>query len=80
MEFTNNLKRDIDYLQTRIVPCYESDNVLLIFDNQAELLKYKRKHQYMTPNQLLITIDNLHNTAGLRYKRFHFMTDDEVEE
>lgn len=80
MEFTNNLKRDIDYLQTRIVPCYESDNILLIFDNQAELLKYKRKHNYMTPNKILIAIDNLHNINGLKYKQFHFMTDDEMGE
>lgn len=39
MEINNATKAMINKLQYRIVPCYESDNILLIFDNQAELLK-----------------------------------------
>ena len=39
MEINNATKAMINKLQYRIVPCSESDNILLIFDNQAELLK-----------------------------------------
>ena len=38
----DELKIAINKLQLRIVSSYESDNVLLIFDNEAELLKYRR--------------------------------------
>lgn len=78
----DNLKKAIDRLQLGIVPCYESDNVLCIFDNEAELLKYRRKNKYMCPNQLLITIEELYLTTrldGMRYKRFHFMRNEEID-
>ncbi len=73
----DNLKNIINLLQIRIVPSYESDNILLIFDNYAELLKYKRKHKYMCPNEILMSIENLEQKPteldGMRYKRYHFM-------
>lgn len=71
-----NLKQMLNKLQNYIVSELESDNVLLIFDNEAELLKYKRKHEYMCPNKLLTTIDNLlysHFLDGLRFKRYCFV-------
>lgn len=80
MILTDDVKRAIDALQTRIVPCYKSDNVLLIFDSKYDLEEYKRKHKYMTPDQILITISNLKNTAGLKFKRFHFVTEEELQE
>lgn len=63
-------------LDTHIVSELISDNVLLIFNNYAELLKYRRKNKYMTPDQIFITIDDLYNSNkldGLRYKRYVFM-------
>nr|DAP38458.1 MAG TPA: hypothetical protein [Caudoviricetes sp.] len=80
MRLTDNLKRAIDELQTRTVPCYESDYILLIFDNKTVLNKYKIKHKYRAPNKILITLEDLKNLAGLKFKRFHFVTDDEVYE
>ena len=83
MILNNNLKMAINRLQVCIVPCYESDNILLIFDNEKKLLKYKKTHEYMCPDQILITIEDLwYNRAvldGLRYKRYHFMIDEEVQ-
>lgn len=78
----DNLKIALDNIQTRIVLSTISDNILLIFDNQAELLKYRRKKKYMCPNEILITIDSLCNDKNIlvdmRYKRFHFMRDEEI--
>lgn len=83
MKINNELKTAINKLQLPLVSETESDNILLIFDNQAELLKYKRKHKYMCPNELLITLDDLcyksHTLDGLRYKQYYFMTDEEVK-
>lgn len=80
----DELKIAIDKLQNHIVQSYESDNVLLIFDNQAELLKYKRAHKYMCPNQILITIEGLcykqNVLDGLRYKRYHFIRNEEISQ
>ena len=55
---------------------YESDNILLIFDNKAELLKYKRSKKYMCPNEILKTIDELceiNTLTGIRYKQYYFV-------
>lgn len=79
---SDNVKIAIDVLQTHIVQCYESDNVLLIFDNQAELLRYKRKKRYMCPNEILITLQDLldsNKIDGLRFKRFTFVRDCESD-
>lgn len=80
MKLDNNLKNAINVLQNYLVQSYESDYVLLIFDNQAELLKYKRKKNYMCPNEILRTIDELCNYKyfdGLRFKRYFFMMGDD---
>lgn len=69
-------KTIINKLQYHIVPCTESDNILLIFDNKAELLKYKRNKKYMCPNEILKTMDELFKTnalVGIRYKRYYFV-------
>ncbi len=83
MKIEDELKIAIDKLQLGVVSSYESDNVLLIFDNEAELLKYKRKHKYMCPDQILISIQDLCYKptvlVGLRYKRYHFIRDGEVK-
>ena len=76
MEINNAIKAMINKLQCHIVPSYESDNILLIFDNQAELLKYKRSKKYMCPNEILKTIDELceiNTVTGIRYKRYYFV-------
>ncbi len=73
----DELKIAMNKLQLRIVSELKSDNVLLIFDNQAELLKYKRAHKYMCPNEILITIEDLCYKRtilnDLRYKRYCFV-------
>lgn len=72
----NILKQAINMLQNHLAKSYESDNVLLIFDNQAELLKYSRQHKYKTPDQILITIEELcysYKLDGLRFKRYVFV-------
>ena len=76
MIINNATKTMINRLQYRIVPCYESDNILLIFDNKAELLKYKRSKKYMCPNEILKTVDELYEINaldGIRYKRYYFV-------
>lgn len=72
----NATKTMINKLQCHLVPCYESDNILLIFYNKAELLKYKRSKKYICPNEILKTIDELNETNkldGIRYKQYYFM-------
>ncbi len=76
MIIDNATKTMMNKLQHHIVPCYESDNILLIFDNKAELLKYKRSKKYMCPNEILKTIDELRETNTLdaiRYKQYYFV-------
>lgn len=76
MKLDEKTKLIINELQCYIVQCYESDNVLLIFDNQAELLKYKRSKKYMCPNEILKTMDELcipGVLTGIRYKQYYFM-------
>lgn len=75
MKINNELKASINKLQLHLVSETESDNVLIIFDNETELLKYRRAHKYMCPDQILITIEELYLTNrldGLRYKRYIF--------
>ena len=55
---------------------YERDNIHLIFDNKAEVLKYKRSKKYMCPNEILKTIDELceiNTLTGIRYKQYYFV-------
>ena len=76
MIINNATKTMINKLQYRIVSCYESDNILLIFDNKAELLKYKRSKKYMCPNEILKTVDELYEINaldGIRYKQYYFV-------
>lgn len=71
---TDELKQLLNILQNHIVS--ENDYVLLIFDNKAELLKYKRKNKYICTNQLLVTINDLiysNFLDGTRFKRYHFV-------
>lgn len=72
----DTIKTIINELQYHIVPCTESDNILLIFDNKAELLKYKRTKKYICPNEILKTQNELLETnalVGIRYKRYYFV-------
>ncbi len=82
MRFDDEIKNIIDILQTKAVSELESDNVLLIFDYSCERELYKRNHKYLAPDQLLFTLEELlckNKLDGLRYKRFHFVTDEEIE-
>lgn len=76
MIIDDTTKTIINKLQYRIVSCYESDNILLIFDNKAELLKYKKNKKYMCPNEILKTMDELFKINaldGIKYKHYCFM-------
>jgi len=81
----DNFKLAINQLQNRLVKSYESDNVLLIFDNNRQKEKYEK---YLKENNLceidkiLITLYDLihpNSLIGLRYKRYWFMTDEEMK-
>lgn len=82
MILSDTLKNAINELQTRLVPCTESDNVLLIFDNGLQLKKYKNKNKYLTPDILCATVDDLcHNfLKGRRFKRYVFMKERDIYE
>ena len=78
MILSDTLKNAINELQTRIVPCYESDNVLLIFDKQEQIDRYKKFIDYITPDRICITLKDLcesNKLRGTRFKRFMFVTD-----
>lgn len=82
LELNDKTKTMLNILQNYLVQSYESDYILLIFDNQAELLKYKRAKKYMCQNEILITINELCNSNfldGLRYKRYVFVTDNSMK-
>ena len=78
----DNLKVALNIMQSYIVPEYESDNVLYIFDNKEQLERYKQKmikEHKNTPDKILKTIDDLSNGfTGLRFKRYWFMTDRDI--
>lgn len=82
MILSDILKDALNYLQTRLVPCTASDNILLIFDNKECLIRYKKKHELLAPNIICITLSELCNepskTIGLRYKRYAFMKEDMI--
>lgn len=79
---SDNLKVALNIMQSYIVPEYESDNVLYIFDNKEQLERYKRKmieEHKNTPDKILKTINDLSNGfTGLRFKRYWFMTDRDI--
>lgn len=77
----DDLKMTINRLQNRIVNSFESDNILLIFDNQEQLEKYKRNKKYICPNELFTTINELCFTNfldGKKYKQYWFMLDKDI--
>lgn len=73
-----------DLIEDRLVDETTSDNVLYVFDNKQELLKYKKqcleKH-YCICDKIFATIDDiLHGRlVGYRYKRYVFIKGDLVE-
>lgn len=80
MILDNATKYVINKLQNYIVPCYESDNILIIFDNKEELLKYKKNKKYICPNEILKTMNELYETkslVGSRYKQYYFYIGDD---
>ena len=74
---SDDLKIAINLMQDRIV-C-DCNDVLLIFDNQTELNKYKKNHVKKS-NEILITFNDLVNKGlvGRRFRRYWFMTDRDV--
>ena len=81
----DNFKLAINQLQNRLVESYESDNVLLIFDNEQQKQKYKnylKENNLCEIDKILITINDLlyRNTLiGLRFKRYWFITDEDMK-
>lgn len=78
----DNLKAALNVMQNHIVPEYESDNVLYIFDNKEQLKRYKQKmikEHKNTPDKILKTIDDLSKGfTGLRFKRYQFIIDRDI--
>lgn len=81
----DSFKLALNNLQNRICSEIKTDNVLLIFDNEQQKRKYKK---YLKENNLceidriLLTLNDLfyENTLkGLRFKRYWFMTDDDMK-
>ena len=81
----DNFKLAINQLQNRLVESYESDNILLIFDNEEQKQKYKKylKQNYSCElDKILITLNDLiykKTLKGLRFKRYWFVTDDDMK-
>ena len=70
-----------DLIEDRLVDETTSDNVLYVFDNKQELLKYKKQcleRHYCIYDKIFATIDDiLHGRlAGYRYKRYVFIKGD----
>lgn len=79
----HDLEKIIDRLNLRIVPKYQSDNVLLIFEDKSKLSKYILKNKFKCPDKILMTIDDIINNScsldGIRYKRYEFITNKEMK-
>lgn len=84
-EINDNFKNALNVLQNHLVKSTESDNVLFIFDNEEQKQKYKkylRQNKLCEIDKILITINDLlytNSLIGLRYKRYWFMTDDDMK-
>lgn len=74
---SDDFKIAINLMQDRIVR--DCNDVLLIFDSQTELNKYKKNHVEKS-NEILITFNDLVNKGlvGRRFRRYWFMTDRDV--
>ena len=78
----DDVKMAINMLQNHIVPCTISDNILLIYDNMNKLIRYKKNHKHICPNELLTTTDEITYSnflTGKRYKSYRFMRDEDIE-
>jgi hypothetical protein len=80
----DTFKTALNRLQLYIVPSYESDNILLIFQNDDDKVNYllnkKNKNQCiidLIPITLNELINNPNRLDGLRYKRYWFVLDEE---
>ena len=73
----DDLKIAINLMQDRIVS--DCNDILLIFDNQIELNKYKKNH-VKNSAEILITFNDLVNKGlvGRRFRRYWFMTDRDI--
>lgn len=75
----NNLKSAINMLQFHIDR--SSNNILLIFDNVEQQMRYIRSLKEVVINEIGITINQLYMPNildGKRYKQYYFISDDDI--
>lgn len=82
----DSFKLALNNLQNRICNEIETDNVLLIFDNEEQKQKYKKyikRNKLCEIDKILITINDLVYTnalIGRRYKRYWFITERDMKD
>lgn len=82
----DSFKLALNNLQNRICNEIETDNVLLIFDNEKQKQKYKKyikRNKLCEIDKILITINDLIYTnalLGCRYKRYWFITERDMKD
>ena len=78
------LKPALNKLQVHLESEVKTDNVLLIFDNalvKDEYMKICKKKNYCLIDIIPITLEELERSnklVGTRFKRYHFVTDNEI--
>ena len=78
------LKPALNNLQLHLERETKTDNVLLIFDNvlvKNEYIKLCKKKNYCLIDIIPITLEELEHSNkldGIRFKRYHFVTDNEI--
>ena len=79
-----SLKLALNKLQLRLESETKTDNVLLIFDNiqiKDNYIKLCQKKNYCLIDIIPITLEELERSnklVGTRFKRYHFVTDNEI--
>ena len=79
------IKMALNEMQCHIVPEYKSDNVLLIFDNEEQkdrYMKIMKDNNHCLIDRIPITLDELSYTnklVGIRFKRYQFITDEDIK-
>ena len=82
----DSFKLALNNLQNRICSEIETDNVLLIFDNEEQKQKYKKylkQNKLCVIDKILITLNDLIYTnalLGRRYKRYWFITERDMKD
>ena len=80
------LKMALNEMQCHIESETKTDNVLLIFDNEIQkdrYMKLLKNKNYCLIDRIPITLDELSYTnklVGTRFKRYCFITDDDIKD